>query len=156
MNLTTIKKDFPYHQNDNDDFYIIEMSKSHRYCDVRKFDFSNTNVSYDAIVAMWRSNTIGYHMGDIEHLYERYYNKLVSIVYVEIQNSKAYEQYQTFKRKGIKNGAIVKLFPLPYRNNFMIKSDHDGMVSGFKEIILTVGGKEINDDTPLTITKRAN
>ena len=106
---------------------------------------------------MWRSDTIGYHMGDVVHLYERYYNKLVPIVYIEIHNSKAFEQYQTLKQKGTSKGNIVSLFPLQYRNNFIINSEQDGKVSGLKEIILTVAGKEIKEDhIPETITKRAD
>jgi hypothetical protein len=101
MDLKTIKKDFPYHQDKDDDFYITELSKSHQYCNVHKFDFSNTNISYDAIVALWKSDLIGYHVSISDGVYE--YDKLVSVVTIEIQNSKAIEQYHTLKRKHTKN-----------------------------------------------------
>ncbi len=145
MNLQAIKKDFPYHQNKDDDFYILELAKSYRHCTIRKFDFSNSTVSYDAIVALWRSDLIGYYLGAGEKLYERSYNKLMSIVFIEIRNSKAYEQYLTHERKRIGSNTTKKIFPLPYRDKFLIDAGSDGIVSGFKEIILTVEGKPIDN-----------
>ena len=141
MNLNRIKKDFPYHQNKEDDFYVIELAKSYHYCGIRNFDFSNTNVSYDAILAMWRSDTVGSYMGNTKRTYQKQYNKLISMVYIEIQNSKVYEQYQTYKHVPIAN-----LFTLPYRDHFMIDCGEDGIISGLKEIVFVVSGRQLTDD----------
>lgn len=143
MNLNDIKKEFPHHQKESDDFYVTKFSQSYNHCDVRKFDFSNTSVSYHSIRELWRSDTIGYYMGNVDidlRRYQNIYNKLISVVFIEIKGSKAHEEYLLYRRKTTNNGEMVKIFPLPYKNNFMI-DDGDNIIDGLKQIVLTIDGK---------------
>src|SRR5437868_9090401 len=111
MNLKRIKSDFPYHTNKEDDFYLFQISKSYQYCGVHNFDFSNTNISYEALFEMWASPGIGFY---VNHFRPKYYDrKLVSTVYIEIQNSRLHREYDTFTE-------IKDLFKLPYRDPFLI------------------------------------
>jgi hypothetical protein len=140
MNLSDIKKDFPHHQKESDDFYVTKLAQSYRHCEVKNFDFSHTEVSYHSIRELWRSDTIGYYMGNVDHAY----NKLVSVIFIEIKGSTAHEQYLSHRRKNTNNGTMVKIFPLPYRNNFLIDDGHN-IVSGLKQIILTIDGLRVTN-----------
>lgn len=143
MKLNRIKQDFPYHQNEDDDFYVSQMAKSYQYCGVHNFDFSNSNVSYNAILDLWRSDGIGYYIGNGPQRYDDRYNKLISTVYIEIQKSSLHTQYQLFTD-------LKDLFKFPYRDPFLIDTGDHQIVSGLKEIILTIHGQSLFDQTHST------
>lgn len=105
-------------------------------------NLSKTGVTYDGIVALWRSPILG-KVRDDEPVYENYYNKPVSIIKIEIGHTPALENYKQLLR--IKD---KKNFPLPLLNPFTIRylnytgSSYKEM-HGFKDIIITNHGKEI-------------
>ena len=100
-------------------------------------NLSNSDVTYDGIVLLWRSKTFG-SVSDDEPIYERYYNLQVSVVKIEIKNTPALKQYNELLIKG------KKIFPLPLRKNFdIIYFNSDEKQIGFKDIILLNCGKVI-------------
>lgn len=103
--------------------------------EIKYLNLSNSDITYDGIVSLWRSKTFGGIRYD-DPIYERYYNLPVSVIKLEIKNTPALDQYKKFTRQG-KN-----IFPLPLRKDFTIIYKNEKQI-GFKEIVLLNNGKMI-------------
>ena len=116
---------------------LKDLANSENAGAIRYLNLMSTNASYSGIVALWNSSTFGSLVSD-SPTYERHTGVPVSIIEIEIGNTKLYEQYQK------------KLFnyPLPLLGNFEITYGHRCVGKpwkeiGYKQIILLDHGKEL-------------
>lgn len=107
---------------------------------IHYIDISDTNIGYNGIIAVWKSNYIGSLISDIP-TYERHTGTPVSVIKIEIAGSRAYTQYQKQLFK----------YPLPLLKDFTITYGHLCVgnsydLIGYKQVILLYMGKELNSN----------
>ena len=103
-------------------------------------------ITYEGIVALLKSPTFGSQREDEAPVYDRRYNKPISIIKVEIGHTRACDQFESCVKPSGK-----KIFPLPLVDDFNIKylsSSWDSGDSksyrlklGLKKIIITDHGE---------------
>lgn len=134
------------HQENLQNSHLDLLSKSVLGKSLRRLNLQGCpNISYEGIVFLWKSPILG-SIIDEEPIYESYYNKPISLVTVEIGNTKALNQYQTLVRPDGK-----QIFPLPLLDKFNISYINLAWANnissrkevGFKKLIIT------NDGTPV-------
>lgn len=133
--------DLSNQENLNDD-HLKKLACNPKLLRVDSLDLKNTNVGYSGIVALLKSDTLS-SIRYGEAIYYRYYNKAVSIVNVDIDNTRALKEYEERRQKGINT------FPLPLRDDFEISYHRYSekyiteTKSGIKEVIVKINEKEI-------------
>lgn len=117
---------------------ILEiLAKSENASAITYLDLSSTRIGYNGIIQLLKSSTFGSLISD-SPTYEKHTGVPVSIIKVEIQNTRCYEQY---KKKLFK-------YPLPLIRDFNITYGHRLIGKqyknfGYKQIILLNYGKEL-------------
>lgn len=124
-------------QDNMNDKTILTLANSPNAKAITNLNLKSTNVGYNGIVALWKSETFGSLVSDLP-TYERYTGKPVSVIEIEIGHTKLIEQY---KRS-------LFAYPLPLRAEFQITFGHMGIgktwtLTGYKQIKLMNHRKEL-------------
>lgn len=124
-------------QENVNDHTIEILAKSKNASAINTLDLMFTDVGYNGIVALWKSETFGSLVSD-SPTYERHTGKPVSIIEIEIGHTKLMRQYRK----------CLFSYPLPLREEFPITFGHMGMgkswqLIGYKQIKLLNHGKEL-------------
>lgn len=114
---------------------------------IRFLDLMSTNVGYNGIVDLLKSETFGCIINALP-TYERQTGLPVSIIEIEIGNTPLYDRY---KRK-------LFNYPLPFRDDFEITYGHKYLgigkpwsACGYKQIKLLYCGKELKSQKKIIL-----
>jgi hypothetical protein len=125
------------HQENLDSDVIKELAKSGNASAIRFLNVNSTDVGYAGIYELLRLPTFGRLVND-SPTYHKSLCSPVSIIKIEIGNTRAFRQYENKKFK----------YPLPLISDFEITYGHNCLgepyrVFGYKQIILLDHGKEL-------------
>jgi len=125
------------HQDFIDNDVLKEIAASPTTAAINYLNLQSTNVSYNGIVALWNSLSLGSLVSDVP-TYERHTGNPIVKISIEVGNTKVIKQHQQ------------KLFtyPLPLLRDFEITYGHRGLgeswkMFGLKQIILLNNGVEL-------------